>query len=247
MFGLLAPVFIVVWSMVKAICTANASIPHKPLERHKRRYHPEQILLPRDTMKSSLTLVASACAVFEASSFVIRSSRLPHQKLLSATTSPSTISALSDHRYTKPTVLHSATVGQSETRDGRSSRPRRTPTINEQLELETIRKELINKYVSLGHSIEDATSEVEYFLADEERCREYVEMRRKAMARGDDLGIEMIVQFAGAFLFGWMVSAMANNFHEIHQVGLMSAEVFSFSRYFFEFQILIYDFYHYFY
>lgn len=185
-------------------------------------------------MKSSLTLVASACAVFEASSFVIRPSRLTHEKLLSASTSHSSISAFSDRRFTKPTVLGSATVGQSETRDGRSSRPRRTPTINEQLELETIRKELINKYVSLGHSIDDATSEVEYFLEDEERCREYVEMRRKAMARGDDLGIEMIVQFGGAFLFGWMVSAMAHNFHEI-QVGLMSVAVCSFSRHIFEF------------
>lgn len=115
------------------------------------------------------------------------------------------------HRVTKHTVLYSATVGQSNSRGERSSRPRRTPTINEQLELETIRKELIQKYLSMGHSIEDATGEVEYFLADEERSREYVEMRRIAMARGNDLGIEMIVQFAGAFLVGWVVSSMVHH------------------------------------
>jgi hypothetical protein len=63
----------------------------------------------------------------------------------------------------------------------------------------------------MGHSIEDATGEVEYFLADEERSREYVEMRRIAMARGNDLGIEMIVQFAGAFLVGWVVSSMVHH------------------------------------
>ena len=63
----------------------------------------------------------------------------------------------------------------------------------------------------MGHSLEDATIEVDYFLEDEDRSREYVEMRRIAMARGNDLGIEMIVQFAGAFLFGWGVSAMVHH------------------------------------
>lgn len=115
----------------------------------------------------------------------------------------------------KHTALYSATVGQSDTRDKRSSRPRRTPTINEQLELETIRKELIQKYLSMGHSLEDASSEVEYFLADEERSREYVEMRRIAMARGNDLGIEMIVQFGGAFFVGWLASALVHHLDSI--------------------------------
>ena len=31
------------------------------------------------------------------------------------------------------------------------------------------------------------------------------------MARGNDFGIEMIVQFGGAFLVGWMVSAMVHH------------------------------------
>lgn len=73
----------------------------------------------------------------------------------------------------------------------------------------------------MGHSLEDATGEVEYFLADEERSREYVEMRRIAMARGNDLGIEMIVQFGGAFLVGWLASALVHHLDSIQVSGRM--------------------------
>jgi hypothetical protein len=158
-------------------------------------------------MKASLFLILSACAAFKASSFVARPT-LSHRTLPSSASPPPKLQF--DHTCTKHTVLYSATVGRSSSSGERSPRPRRTPTINEQLELETIRKELIQKYLALGHSIEDATSEVEYFLEDEERSKEYVEMRRIAMARGNDLGIEMIVQFAGAFLVGWVASFLVN-------------------------------------
>jgi hypothetical protein len=160
-------------------------------------------------MKASLYLILSACAAFEASSFIAQPN-LSHRTLPSSASPPPKLQF--DRTCTKHTVLYSATVGRSSSSGERSSRPRRTPTINEQLELETIRKELIQKYLAIGHSIEDATREVEYFLEDEERSREYVEMRRIAMARGNDLGIEMIVQFAGAFLVGWVVSFMVHHF-----------------------------------
>jgi hypothetical protein len=168
-------------------------------------------------MKSSISLIASICTVFEASSFVVRPglSRRSQQAPPSVSSFRPSVPLDYITSCTKHTALHSATVGQSDTRGERSSRPRRTPTINEQLELETIRKELIQKYLSMGHSLEDATGEVEYFLADEERSREYVEMRRIAMARGNDLGIEMIVQFGGAFLVGWLASALVHHLDSI--------------------------------
>ncbi|KAL3798346.1 hypothetical protein HJC23_004999 [Cyclotella cryptica] len=163
-------------------------------------------------MKSSLSLIVSACAVYESSSFVAISHYM--NPLMQSPSRPSTTPSCFvplgvGHQCAKHTVLRSATVGRSDTRGKRPSRSRRTPTINEQLELETIRKELIQKYLSFGHSLEDATREVEYFLEDEERSADYVEMRRVAMARGNDLGIEMIVQFGGAFLLGmagsWLI------------------------------------------
>ena len=82
--------------------------------------------------------------------------------------------------------------------------------MKEQAELETIRSELIQKYIKLGHSEDYATKEVNYFLEDSERSAQYVEMRRIAMARGNDLGIETWVQFTGAFLCGWLISWIAN-------------------------------------
>jgi hypothetical protein len=73
--------------------------------------------------------------------------------------------------------------------------------------------------LSFGHSLEDATREVEYFLEDEERSADYVEMRRVAMARGNDLGIEMIVQFGGAFLVGMAGSWLIHSW-DAYQVSL---------------------------
>ena len=72
--------------------------------------------------------------------------------------------------------------------------------------MDVIYDELVQKYVALGHDEEYAAGEVDYFLADPERCAQYVEMRRNAMASGNDLGIEQFVQFAGAFLIGLLAS-----------------------------------------
>ena len=54
---------------------------------------------------------------------------------------------------------------------------------------------------------------MEYFLEDSERSAQYVEMRRVAMARGNDLGIESFVQFGAAFLVGWAASWMMDALH----------------------------------
>jgi len=92
-------------------------------------------------------------------------------------------------------------------------KPARPLTAHEQREMETIRRELIEKYIKLGHSEEYADREVDYFLEDSDRSAQYVEMRRIAMARGNDLGIENFVQFAAAFLVGMLLSWALNSFH----------------------------------
>lgn len=84
--------------------------------------------------------------------------------------------------------------------------------------MDIIRQELIQKYITLGHSEEYATREVAYFLEDAERSKQYVEMRRIAMARGNDLGIENVVQFAAAFLVGMVGSWALDSLHTL-QVG----------------------------
>ena len=87
--------------------------------------------------------------------------------------------------------------------------------------MDTIRKELIQKYITLGHSEEYATREVNYFLEDAERSKQYVEMRRIAMARGNDLGIENIVQFAAAFLVGMVGSWALDSWHTLQVCTIM--------------------------
>lgn len=170
-------------------------------------------------MKSSLSLILPACILFEASSFTVRHHCVNPWMQSPARESKTSSCSVRGRKCAKHTVLRSATVGRSNSQGKRPSRPRRTPTINEQLELETIRKELIQKYLSFGHSLEDATREVEYFLEDEERSADYVEMRRVAMARGNDLGIEMIVQFGGAFLVGMAGSWLIHSW-DAYQVSL---------------------------
>ena len=64
--------------------------------------------------------------------------------------------------------------------------------------------------------IQYATREVGYFLEDSERSKQYVEMRRVAMARAnDDLGIENLLQFVAAFVVGMMGSWALNALHTI--------------------------------
>ena len=88
-------------------------------------------------------------------------------------------------------------------------------TAQQQREMETIRFELVQKYIALGHNDEYATHEVDYFLDDDERSKQYVEMRRVAMKRGNDFGIEDYIQFGSAFVVGWLGSFALNSWHEL--------------------------------
>lgn len=160
-------------------------------------------------MKSfSVNLVVAACALHEGDAF----STLPPSGPSSRTTGTGS-----------RTSLPSASIGSS--RNPRSNesaaKPPRAPTVNEHREMETIRGELVQKYIALGHSEEYAAREVNYFLDDSERSKQYVEMRRIAMARGNDLGIENYVQFIAAFLVGMLGSWVLNSWHAI-QVRMFS-------------------------
>lgn len=152
-------------------------------------------------MKSSTTffvnLVVVACAFHGVGAFT-----------------PASITTLKSRAYgpvCSRTSLAAATIGSSG--DSLGAMPTKSPrsqSNKEQAELDVIRKELVQKYISLGHSEDYATKEVNYFLEDSERSAQYVEMRRIAMARGNDLGIETWVQFGAAFLVGWLVSWIVN-------------------------------------
>ncbi len=161
-----------------------------------------------------MNLVLVACALHESGAFSGRPQVSPPSR--QSTSSHGGVIVDDVSRRSETVTLRAATVGSSNPRSSKKDTPKshpRTPTLNEQAELEIIRKELIQKYISLGHSEEYATNEVNYFLEDSERSAQYVEMRRLAMARGNDLGIEMFVQFAAAFLVGWGFSWMMDAFH----------------------------------
>ena len=70
-----------------------------------------------------------------------------------------------------------------------------------------------------------ATREVGYFLEDSERSKQYVEMRRVAMARGNDLGIEDYIQFAAAFLVGMMGVPALNALHSLQVCAIIQCVV----------------------
>ena len=68
--------------------------------------------------------------------------------------------------------------------------------------MQDVRCELIQKYVAQGVSQETAGQEVDLFLQDTERSKQYLEMRMYAQLQADDLGVEFGLQ--GAFLIGFL-------------------------------------------
>mmetsp|Transcript_25674 Transcript_25674/g.53599 ORF Transcript_25674/g.53599 Transcript_25674/m.53599 type:complete len:167 (-) Transcript_25674:338-838(-) len=151
-----------------------------------------------------VNLVVAACAFHEGAAF----STLPP-----SSSRPSSMTT-TDRPSSPP--LKAASLDNSNRRSEAATTTAKPPTsAHEQREMETIRTELIEKYISLGHSEEYAGHEVAYFLADSERSKQYVDMRRIAMAGGNDLGIENIVQFAAAFLVGVLGSWALNYMQEI--------------------------------
>jgi len=140
-------------------------------------------------------LILAACALHGGSSF---SSPPPSR--------PSTTA--------RRTPLYTADVRSSDATTSTAAKPSPPPapdlTVYEQRQLDIIREEIVGKYIALGHSEDHAGREVNYFLEDAERSAQYVEMRRLAMARGNDLGIENIVQFAATSMAGALLSMALN-------------------------------------
>lgn len=73
----------------------------------------------------------------------------------------------------------------------------------ESKEVQEVRQELIQKYISLGRTMEYAEVEVDKFLSDPERSQKFLEMRRYAKAQANELmGFETAVTIGGAFFVG---------------------------------------------
>ena len=77
-------------------------------------------------------------------------------------------------------------------------------------EVEEVRQELIQKYISLGRTLEYAEKEVDQFLSDPERSQQFLDMRRYAKAQANDLGFESLFQIGGAFMLGLGFTVGAN-------------------------------------
>jgi hypothetical protein len=84
-------------------------------------------------------------------------------------------------------------------------------------EIQEVRDALISKYVQLGKSPEDAEREVDGFLSDPERSKQYLEMRRYAKAQADELGFELYLQLGGAMLIGFAATTL-NNYYSAYKV-----------------------------
>jgi len=68
-------------------------------------------------------------------------------------------------------------------------------------QVQEVRMELIEKYLSAGREMEFAETEVDKFLSDPERSLKYLEMRSYAK-RQNEMGFEGIFQLGAAFAIG---------------------------------------------
>lgn len=75
-------------------------------------------------------------------------------------------------------------------------------------EIQQVRNEIVQKYVQLGKTLEEAQIDVDRFLADPEQSHPYLEMRRSAKSQ-ELVGPELFLQLAGSFAIGWFAMAFA--------------------------------------
>mmetsp|Transcript_276 Transcript_276/g.367 ORF Transcript_276/g.367 Transcript_276/m.367 type:complete len:165 (-) Transcript_276:270-764(-) len=70
-------------------------------------------------------------------------------------------------------------------------------------EVQEVREQLIEKYLSLGRSQEYAEVEIDKFLNDPERSRKFLEMRKYVKSQKDaSMGFENFFLYGSAFFFG---------------------------------------------
>uniref|UniRef100_A0A6U3RM51 Uncharacterized protein n=1 Tax=Ditylum brightwellii TaxID=49249 RepID=A0A6U3RM51_9STRA len=115
-----------------------------------------------------------------------------------------------------PTIAHRAASMDSKTDEKEDQTSTDSDTTEEPLdpaavwalqlesaEVQEVRAELVQKYLSLGRTQEYAEREVDEFLSDPERSQQFLEMRRYANAQAEELmGFEVWVQLFGAFALG---------------------------------------------
>lgn len=61
-------------------------------------------------------------------------------------------------------------------------------------QIQHVREEMLQKYISFGKSAETAEREVDAFLRDRERAQPFIEMRQYAKRKFDDMGLEIVFQ-----------------------------------------------------
>jgi len=86
----------------------------------------------------------------------------------------------------------------------------------EQNEIDEVRQELIQRYLSFGKTMEHAEKEVDEFLSDPERSAQFMDMRHYARAQANDLGFESAFQIGGAFLIG-LAGTVGTKYYHIYK------------------------------
>lgn len=85
-------------------------------------------------------------------------------------------------------------------------------------EMQEVRQELIEKYLAFGKSLDVAESEVDKFLRDPDRSRQFLDMRRYNKAQKDAmLGFESPLMFLAAFSLG-MIGNYFFHFLDLNQL-----------------------------
>lgn len=67
-------------------------------------------------------------------------------------------------------------------------------------QIQQVRNEILQKYISLGKSSRVAECQVDAFLRDREKAQPFIEMRQQAKRNFDDMGLETAVQTTVIFV-----------------------------------------------
>lgn len=91
-------------------------------------------------------------------------------------------------------------------------------------QIQQVRDEMLQKYISLGKSTETAEREVDAFLRDRQRAEPFVEMRQYAKRKFDDMGLEIVFQTLSITLFCLFVT-LGFQYHAAYVVSLVNAGI----------------------
>jgi galactose-1-phosphate uridylyltransferase len=76
-------------------------------------------------------------------------------------------------------------------------------------DVQEVRQELIEKYLSLGRSQEYAETEIDKFLNDPSRSQKFLEMKKYVKSQEDaSMGFENFLLYGGAFFVGLLGDAI---------------------------------------